>query len=216
VEGQSEHYSLSSFETLKRDPQTKELLTNLDEKMLYHNYEKEPSKHTLRVISATSMLSQLEGIHTTEKSNLRIAALYHDVAYPAGVKDHEERGADICGEILDRLQFENDQVQEIQNLIRSTKGEFISGTFITRPESLGQKIICDSDMSLVGEPSEEFLRVGDSLRQELGINNNQDWLKSQMEFLSGLKWHTKSAHKLWEEKRVGHIAYIAKLLNLSY
>jgi predicted metal-dependent HD superfamily phosphohydrolase len=208
---ESQHVGL--VDVLRHDPQTNQLLTTLDEKMLYHTYEKEPSRHTSRVVTAASLLSRTEGLNEQDLVWTTTAALLHDIGYPLGGESHEERGAEMAGPILTRVGVDNKSIQIIQDAIRSTKGKMIDGAYITNPQTIIQKILCDADMSLVGDPFDVYLSVSDLLRQELGVQDQKAWLEGQVKYLTGVRWHTQSAYESWEEKRISHLAEVKRILS---
>ncbi len=206
-----------TVEVLQKDKETSNLLNLLNEKQLYHNYDKAPSQHVIRVINAVSILSKLESISNDATELLRIAALYHDVGYPNGSINHEERSAEIAGTTLKRFDLNPQSIATVKNSILATQGTFKDGTIVTSPQTLEQKILCDADMSIVGEDPDVFLEVNDLLRQEIGdevgASDKNIWNNRQILFYERLRWHTHSASVLWEEQKQINIQAIKKLIS---
>ena len=78
-----------------------------------------------------------------------------------------------------------------------------------------EQIICDSDLDYLGR--EDFWQIGNNLYKELEIygilNNQEDWNRLQLKFLSSHQYFTQSAINLRNEKKIQHLNRVIEIVN---
>lgn len=164
-------------------------MAHLQPSLTYHSIE-----HTLDVLKQCERIAGAEGI-TDHKDLflLRVAALYHDTGFLNRYTNHEEESCRIFLADAARLNFSEEDKNDVLHLIMATR-------IPQRPTTLSEKIICDADLDYLGR--KDFPRIGDRLRREFisyGIvADNEAWKDLQLHFLSDHSYHTDSSRKLRE------------------
>jgi exopolyphosphatase/pppGpp-phosphohydrolase len=181
------------------------LRRELNPSLTYHCVE-----HTLDVLEATRRLSDAENIDPGERKILETAALFHDAGMIIQYKDHESASVQIAREVLPGFGYSVNEVNEIEGLIMVTK-------LPQRPYNHHEQIICDADLDYLGR--DDFYLHSFSLQLEWKVNNLRnttlaEWLEIQVNFLSDHQYFTKSAIHLRNEKKLGHLEEIRKVVGV--
>ena len=82
----------------------------------YHNYG-----HVEDVVRACDRLADAEGVSTAERRLLKAAAYLHDIIYVPFGRHNEEGSADLAGELLPKLGFGRNEVEQVRSMILATK-----------------------------------------------------------------------------------------------
>ncbi len=163
---------------------------NMPVKYCFHNYD-----HTLQVIKGIELIGAKEGVDQDDMKLLKIAAWFHDTGYSQGGVDHESRSAELASDFL-KGKISTDQLEIIQGIIMATK-------MPQTPQNLLQMIICDADLSHLG--NEHFWERNDLLKDEMEKNGikmgKTEWLEFEIKFISNHTYHTKSASELYEANK---------------
>jgi len=164
--------------------------------------------HTLDVLQASHLLSDLEKLNGQQKILLETAALFHDSGILTQYRDHEAISVSIARETLPGFGYSQADIEEIAGLIMITK-------LPQKAISLPEKILCDADLDYLGR--DDFFIHSFELQLEwrnLGIRltNFQEWLEIQVDFLEGHQFFTSSANSLRKEKKSDHLNQIKKIL----
>jgi len=159
----------------------------LPKNLYYHNV-----KHTIDVVNQVEIIARREEVTEEELLLLKTAALFHDIGYTRGYKDHELLGIQRTKEILPRYNYSNEQITKICDLIFATR-------MPPEPKNKLEEIICDADLDYLGRV--DFVPVSNTLFKELveneAIENNiQKWNNVQIDFISKHQYFTQSAKKL--------------------
>ena len=157
----------------------------------YHNM-----RHSLDVRKYSLRLCDKMGIGGRRRRLMQIAALYHDLGYIVQYRENEPYGTRIAETSLGRLSFPASEVAFVKRMIMATR-------MPQRPKDIYERIICDADLSNLGQRS--FWRLSRSLREELGIKSDSEWIASQISFLSGHAYHTATARKELEPIKQQHL-----------
>ncbi len=166
----------------------------------YHNFG-----HAKRVYDAVSILPYAEYLRPAEKFLLKTAALLHDVFYNIKGNDNEQRSAELAISALQTSDFGYTPEQAAR------VGELIMATRMPQcPANLLEKTICDADLENLGSP--DFFSLGEKVREELGIQPGEEWLRSQLNFLQNHKYHTESARRLRDARKAENIAKLQSVL----
>jgi len=187
-----------------RDYIVQRLKAELKPTLYYHSVE-----HTLDVHKAASRLTESEQIEEKYQTLIETAALYHDAGILVRYTEHETASADLAKMILPRFDYAPDEIDYINRLIMVTR-------LPQRPSSLEEKILCDADLDYLGR--DDFFIHAFQLRLEWQVNgikqmNLHDWFTSQVSFLSGHQYFTKSAILLRNEQKQKNLQEIMQLLN---
>lgn len=146
----------------------------------YHN-----RAHVRDVHQASLTIADTETITGEERELLQLAAWLHDVGFIHGAKNHEERGAEIAGELLPKFHYTPQQVNVICNMILATK-------LPQSPSSLLERILCDADLDYLGRP--DFPEISKRLFEEMlaggVVETEREWNLVQRTFLQSHKYHT--------------------------
>jgi hypothetical protein len=184
------------FDTVKR--RVSEQLRGLPSSLAYHSLD-----HTLDVLEQCERIADAEGL--TDKRLrflLRLAALYHDTGYLQQYSQHEEASCRIFLSDTAHLNLSEEEKNDVLHLIMATK-------IPQQPATLAEKIICDADLDYLGR--EDFIPTGDKLRREFlhygMVDNDTEWDKRQLQFLSSHRYHTASSRKLREPVKQKNISY---------
>lgn len=179
------------------------LKNELPDQLKYHSYQ-----HVMDVLGSAERYASMEHLDNYQTQLLRVAVLYHDAGFIIQSKDHEEIGCQLVREVLPDFEFKPLEIEQICGMIMATK-------IPQSPSNLLEEIICDADLDYLGR--DDFWDIGGKLFQELQIfgvlNNEQDWNKLQLKFLSGHQYFTKSAISLRKEKKEQHTLRIKEIVD---
>jgi predicted metal-dependent HD superfamily phosphohydrolase len=181
----------------------KKVKNELPEYLKYHSYN-----HVMDVLDAAVNLAKLEGIQEYECLLLKIAVLYHDAGFIKQTNEHEKIGCEIARETLPQFDYSEEEITRICGMIMATK-------IPQSPNNLLEQIICDADLDYLGR--DDFWKIGNNLYHELKIygvlNNEKDWNRLQLKFLTSHNYFTKSAIKLRQGKKNEHIEKIMQIVS---
>lgn len=179
------------------------LKNELPSNLYYHSYS-----HVMDVLQAAITYAEMENISEYETTLLKTAVLYHDSGFTVQSKDHEMVGCDMVQATLPEFEFTDEEIKRIQGMIMATK---IPQT----PHNILEQIICDSDLDYLGR--EDFWQIGNNLYKELEIygilNNQEDWNRLQLKFLSSHQYFTQSAINLRNEKKTQNLNRVIEIVN---
>jgi len=176
---------------IRFDDLEEEILDKLERELpkdlYYHNI-----KHTIDVVNQVEIIGRREDITDEEMLLLKTAALFHDIGFTVGYKDHELLGIQIAKEILPKFNYTDEQISKICDLIFATR-------LPPNPTNKLEEIICDADLDYLGRA--DFIPVSNMLFKELVEHGaieydiNQ-WNQKQLEFISNHQYFTKTAKEL--------------------
>jgi adenylate cyclase len=193
-------YHLKQFNDLE-DKVIEFLIENLPEHLYYHDYT-----HTIDVVNQVELIGYGEGVSEEHILLLKTAALFHDTGHTIESKGHEAHGCVIAREWLTEYNYSEKQIDEICNIIMATE-------MPPKPETLLQRIMCDSDLDYLGRT--DFVPTSNKLYKELeamGIMNDiNQWNKLQVQFLSAHSFYTDTSNRLREVNKQAQIERIQKL-----
>ena len=194
-------YHLKEFNDLE-EKVLEFLQKNLPKHLYYHDYT-----HTIDVVNQAELIGYGEGVSDEQILILKTAALFHDTGHTIESKGHEAHGCTIAREWLENYNYSETQIEEICNVIMATQ-------MPPKPETLLQKIICDSDLDYLGRS--DFIPTSNKLFKELeamGIEMTFDeWNRMQIQFLSGHQFFTETSQRLREVNKQSQIERIKTLL----
>ena len=174
----------------------KRLKKDLPDGLHYHGIH-----HTKDVCEAVERLAIWEGVQGEELYVLKTAALFHDAGFIHSYESNEPIGAELAQEMLPNFGYTENQINQVIELIEATK-------IPHNPQNHLEKMMCDADLDYLGR--EDFFPIANTLRKELTEfgkfkGDDQDWIKLNINFLSGHHFFTESAikrRKPVKEKRI--------------
>lgn len=176
--------------------------SNIPSKYVYHNLQ-----HTKEVVAACREISkEYEELEAYDLELLELAAWFHDTGYDEGYLDHEERSCGYARAFLRERDFSQQDIQTIIGCIRATK-------LPQNPNNLLEEIICDADMSHLG--NETYWDRCGRVRQELLLTrevmmSEQEWVDFELDFIVNHSYHTDVAQELFDKKKQKHIRQLRK------
>lgn len=189
------------------------ILTAVEEHITQFFKEKVPKKyvyhditHTQDVVRSCRQIGLAFGLPIDDLENLQIAAWFHDTGYDKGPENHEERSWEYAAEFLKQYNLKPETLEVIKGCIKATKVP-------QRPIGLLQQIICDADLSHLGEKS-YWMRTA-RVRQELIVTHNKlmtedEWLEFELTFMLGQNYHTDVAKEMFQKRKMKHIVQLRK------
>lgn len=174
---------------------------NVPKKYVYHDLT-----HTQNVVRSCQQIGLAFGLPIDDLENLQIAAWFHDSGYDKGPENHEERSAEYAAAFLENYHYPSQVIDVIKGCIRATK-------FPQRPVGLLQQIICDADLSHLGEKS--YWMRNSRVRQELIITHNklmteEEWVDFELAFMLSQNYHTDIAKSMYQKRKMKHVAQLRK------
>lgn len=135
----------------------------------YHNIN-----HTLDVYARIWHLADKEFVYLEEKTDLLLAALFHDTWFVETYFENEIAWAKIARRYLENINFREDRIKRIENMILAT-------IMFTKPKNKLEKIIQDADFDNLWR--RDFIVKCLLVKKELNIIANKDipikeWFKS--------------------------------------
>jgi len=190
-------YLLRQFTDLQEiilDKLTKELPSYL----YYHDV-----RHTIDVVNQAELIGIGEGVDDESILLLKTAALFHDLGHTIGYDNHEFFGTQLANDMLPKYNYSKEYINVINDVIMATK-------MPPDPNTLLEKIICDSDLDYLGR--RDFIGVSDTLYKELKEQNKigslNDWNKLQVKFLEIHHFYTETSKRLREVNKQAQIERI--------
>jgi adenylate cyclase len=164
------------------------ILSDLPASLHFHRIE-----YAHKVYDQSFLLCRAEEVEQEDRLLVRTAALMLFTGLTQSYNNFENRSSVIAREILPGFKYSEVQIDQICNLILSTKPPF-------HPNNLLEKILIDAKMEYIGRP--DYSTQIKLLFQELieaGVKlNGQQFKKQQLELLYGFKFYTVAAQRLRE------------------
>ena len=192
---------------------TKNIIATVEEYITHFYKDKVPEEyvyhdiaHTQEVVRVCRQLGIAHGLSLEDIETLELAAWFHDTGYDKGPNNHEERSADYAARFLRTLDFPEYKIEQIVGCILATK-------LPSNPQGQFQQIICDADLSHLGEKS-YWIRTA-KVRQELMVIQNrvmseEEWIDFELDFMLRHQFYTPIARDLFERRKVKHILQLRK------
>lgn len=168
------------------------LKSELPQNLSYHAIN-----HTYDVLEAALRIAAGEGITNEEELKLlRIAVLFHDAGFIHIYKGHEEKSCEMAREFLPSFGFDEEQLSIIYGLISATR-------LPQDPHTQLECIIADADLDYLGR--DDFYPIAKTLYNEfriyLGVKDEEEWNRIQLNFLRNHHYHTSYSLRLREPQK---------------
>ena len=124
------------------------------------------NRHYHNLSHIESMLLQAENIksHIEDFPTLLYAIWYHDIIYKSTKKDNEEKSALFAKKSLIKLNFTENKIKNVENLIISTKKHQV-----ILDKNSDNAYLLDFDLSILGKDWETYKNYTQQVRQEYKI-----------------------------------------------
>lgn len=165
-----------------------EILKKLPETLHFHR-----PGHARKVYDQSFLLCRSEEIEQEERLLVRTAALMLFTGLAQSYTNYENRSSVITREVLPDFKYSESQIDQICNLILSTKMPF-------DPHNQLEKILIDAKMEYIGRP--DYPARIKLFYQELKVSGRkitwQQFKQEQLEFLSHFSFFTLAGQRLRE------------------
>lgn len=174
---------------------------HISEKYVYHDFQ-----HTRYVVDMAMHIA--EGYELTEKELeiIQLAAWFHDAGYDQGPEGHEERGSQYARAFLTKQGYPEEAIQKVEQAIIATR-------FPHEPDGLLDEIVCDADLSHLG--NEWYWDRCGKVRQEMLLTkgvvmSDQEWVDFELSFVTKHSYHTSVAKELFNKQKEKHTRKLLK------
>lgn len=150
----------------------------------YHNIN-----HTLDVYSRVGHITDKENITGEDRTDLLIAALFHDTGFTREYYKNEAIGAKIARNYLENILWPEERIQKIERLIMAT-------VLFAEVHDKLEQIIQDADLDNIGRKDcfVKTLLVRKELNLIAGANISKDkWLEISYNLVRTYQFHTRTA-----------------------
>jgi adenylate cyclase len=165
-----------------------DILTKLPESLHFHSLN-----YARKVYNQSMLLCRSEEIEQEDTLLVKTAALMLFTGLTQEYQNFENRSLVICREILPDFNYSDKQIDQICNLILSTKKP-------VHPMNRLEKILIDSRMEFIGRPDYTHLikKLFQELKEAGSKINGQQFKKQQLELLFDFQYYTVAANRLRE------------------
>lgn len=168
-----------------------------DDSLVFHNYA-----HTERVVARADQISLYYHLEEPHHFVVIAAGWFHDVGYLfEDRRAHEEIGAEIASDFLEKQGVEDKLVTQIVNCILAT-------SVPQQPNGILQAILCDADLFHLGTPEffarDRFMHVETEIRTAAKIPE-QKWVSNTISFLEAHQYHTTYCQLLLERSKLENL-----------
>ncbi|MDP2103634.1 MAG: HD domain-containing protein [Candidatus Gracilibacteria bacterium] len=171
----------------------------------YHNIN-----HTLDVYTRVGYLCDKEGVRLEDKTDLLLAALFHDTGFTRRYTANEGIGAEIAKKYLENINYPVKRIQKIERLIVAT-------VLFSEVHDLLEGIIQDADLDNLGRKDcfiktllvrKELITIG---HMEL---SKQKWLDSTYNLLRTYQYKTPTAQRERNALRLSNLKKLEQKIAL--
>jgi len=177
-----------------------QILAEFPETLHFHTPE-----HARRVYDQSFLLCRSEELDQEERLLVRTAALMLFTGLTQSYTNFENRSSVISREILPGYKYSETQIDQVCNLILSTKMPF-------DPHNKLEMILIDARMEYVGRP--DYRKLIDDLYREATESGRQvtweEFRQEQLEMLSGFRFFTLAGQRLREIPAAEQIALMER------
>ena len=174
----------------------------LDVHLFFHDI-----RHTLDVLEQTVSIAAREEVSEEELCLLKVAALYHDLGYIKGRKNHEENSVCLFLQAANEFELVEDHKTRIVSCIRATN-------FFDSPEGQLEKIIADANLDYLGR--EDFIQHDHTIYLEYlsdgDVTCRLEWYERLLKFMQSHQFRTASSIIKRADKKMENMAYVKAML----
>ncbi|MFV8224792.1 HD domain-containing protein [Christiangramia aquimixticola] len=178
-----------------RDNVLARLESELPPHLTYHDV-----KHTMEVVENVEFLAELNSLNNKDTILIKIAALYHDSGFIISKDNHEENSCRLATKDLEQLQFPQDVIEFVCEMILATK-------IPQDANNISQQIIADADLFYLG--TDKYNHYAKKLFNELKHFKPEitqlEWLKIQIEFMEQHRFYTQYGQTELAPVKMNHL-----------
>jgi predicted metal-dependent HD superfamily phosphohydrolase len=162
--------------------------------------------HTQNVVEAAIMIGNQYKLSDKELEMLQLAAWFHDTGYFKDPENHEQLSSELAEAFLLEQNYPEEDIQVVKGCIMATR-------LPQNPERLLEEILCDADLSHLG--NEQYWDRCGRLRQEMLLARNvimseQEWVDFELNFMMQHRYHTDVARSIFNKRKRKHIKQLNK------
>jgi len=125
--------------------------------------------HRLHIVSCLNDFYEIRN-NCKNPDALERAIIFHDIVYVPWATDNEEKSAELAGQYLKKLWYDDSFISQVKNLILMTKHD-------KQPQTMDEKIIIDIDLAIFGKDKKFYDRYISNIREE--YKRNIQWLTNE-------------------------------------
>jgi predicted metal-dependent HD superfamily phosphohydrolase len=153
---------------------------------VYHNY-----KHTEDVVDSVKKLAAKQNLSAEDTEIVTLAAWFHDTGFIERSINHEDISIRIAEDYLKSINYSDENIAKVIGCINATR-------YPQLPQNILEEIIADADLFHLG--TKDYYDKTELLRLEWERSENKkftdlEWLKLNIDFLTGHKYFTKYSIK---------------------
>lgn len=170
----------------------------------YHNFI-----HTAYTVNKAEEIMKHTPVSEEDQEKVLVALWFHDTGYIECAMNHEERGVEIMKSFLQKENYPESYISDVEKLILATKITYV-------PQNLLEKIVKDADFSHFA--GHDYNDISDALRKEWELTNvkcfsNEEWNAGNLDMLKNKHtFYTDYAKENWEPLKKKNIKKIEKKL----
>lgn len=177
------------------------LSKELETIFVYHNLA-----HTKRVVDKSIELGELSNLSAKDKTQLTLAAWFHDTGFLKTVIGHEEESIKIARNFLEDHNFDEKDIEIISELIRATKLD-------RAPKNELECLIKDADCAHVSSKNYEIYAA--LLKKEWESTTqkrytDKEWLQNNIDFINKHKYYSNTANLHWSTVKSKNLSSLLK------
>jgi predicted metal-dependent HD superfamily phosphohydrolase len=185
-----------------------EYVTDLLTKHLPSVYTYHNLLHTQKVVDASTEIGRNSGLTEDQFEILLLTAWFHDTGFVMGLEGHEGKSIELAEKFLKENNYPPEKIELIKNTISATEQAI-------KPVDILEMIIRDSDIAYIG--MDRFYERTFLLKHEWEIARDKkytedEWIKSNLEFLTKAEFYTSYAKSRYEEGKQKNITFLKSLL----
>ena len=171
----------------------------------YHNFI-----HTAYTVNKAEEIMKNTPVSEEDQEKVLVALWFHDTGYIECAQNHEERGVEVMKEFLQKENYPESYIHDVEKLILATKITYV-------PQTLLEKIVKDADFSHFA--GHDYNDISDALRKEWELTNfrcfsNDEWNAGNLDMLKNKHtFYTDYAKENWEPLKKKNIKKIEKKLS---
>ncbi|MFZ4931271.1 Pycsar system effector family protein [Chryseobacterium sp. Mn2064] len=171
----------------------------------YHNFI-----HTAYTVNKAEEIMKNTPVSEEDQEKVLVALWFHDTGYIECAQNHEEKGVEVMREFLQKENYPEGYIQDVEKLILATKITYV-------PQTLLEKIVKDADFSHFA--GHDYNDISDALRKEWELTNfrcfsNDEWNAGNLDMLKNKHtFYTDYAKENWEPLKKKNIKKIEKKLS---
>lgn len=173
--------------------------------LFFHSVE-----HVSDVVNNAMKIADAYKVKKKEREMLYLAALFHDIGYVKKYRNHEEEGAKIAKSYLEKIGYDEKDIQKVAKAILATK-------LPQEPKSRLERILCDADLANLGRDDfllQTLLLYDESKSKRTFKGNERAWCKATLDFMRAHRYRTREAKRMWNYGKANNKKMLQRMLEI--